>query len=94
MLKRLLLEVFGEEDGSDEYDGDSKEERDMGDDYYNEPAPSTIATEYQKAEPEEKLKGDLDQKVRPLSQPKNIRSRALSALCLGSASLETSCGPG
>lgn len=62
VLKRLMLEVDGEDDDDDVDEALSH----SGIDNVQGPgpAPSTIATDYQETAPEERLKGDLDQKVR------------------------------
>ncbi|EIM88968.1 uncharacterized protein STEHIDRAFT_166915 [Stereum hirsutum FP-91666 SS1] len=61
VLKRLMLEVDGEDDDDDVDEALSH----SGIDNVQGPgpAPSTIATDYQETAPEERLKGDLDQKV-------------------------------
>lgn len=62
VLKRLMLEVDGEDDDDDVDEALSH----SGIDNVQGPGPdsSTIATDYQETAPEERLKGDLDQKVR------------------------------
>lgn len=57
-----MLEVDGD-DESDDVD-EALSQSGIDDVQDPEPAPSTIATEYQETAPEERLKGDLDQKVR------------------------------
>lgn len=57
-----MLEVDGDDEGDDVDEALSQSGIDDVQD--PEPAPSTIATEYQETAPEERLKGDLDQKVR------------------------------
>lgn len=58
-----MLEVDGEDDDDEEVD-EALSQSGIDNAQDPEPAPSTIATEYQETASEERLKGDLDQKVR------------------------------
>lgn len=57
-----MWEVDGDEEDDPQAEGNKADDED---DYEPDdgPAPSTVATEAQEAQPEERLKGDLDQKV-------------------------------